>query len=207
MKRDIIVIGASAGGVEAIPRLLSSLPAEIPAAFFVTLHIPATSESKMPELITRRGNLPAEHPSNGTPIRQGHVYVAPPDHHLVLNSDGIQLSRGPKENRHRPAIDVMFRSAARAYGERVAGVLLTGNLDDGVSGLCEIHRHHGITVVQDPQDAIFPGMPCNALHALRPDHCLRLEDIERLLARLPSSPPGGRNISKGTKRRCLNPGR
>ncbi|HVV71141.1 MAG TPA: chemotaxis protein CheB [Verrucomicrobiae bacterium] len=194
MKRDIIVIGSSAGGVEAIPRLLGSLSARIPAAFFVTLHISPTSESLMPTLIARQGHLPAEHPRDGTPIRQGHIYVAPPDHHLVLTSDGIRLSHGPKENRHRPAIDVMFRSAARVFGNRVAGVLLTGNLDDGVSGLQEIQRHQGVTVVQDPDEAPFPEMPRNALNALRPDHCLRLADMERLLAHLPCSTTGGRNM-------------
>ena len=187
VKRDIIVIGASAGGVAALPRLLGSLAAHFPAAFFVTLHMAPHSPSLMPLLISRRGLLPAQHPADGAPIRPGHIYVAPPDYHLLLERNVVRLSHGPKENRHRPAIDVMFRSAAEVYGRRVAGVLLTGNLDDGVAGLREIHRHHGLTIVQDPAEAPYPEMPRNALHALAPDHCLNLKQIESLIADLPKS--------------------
>jgi two-component system chemotaxis response regulator CheB len=191
VNRNIIVIGASAGGVEAVPRLLGSLPANIPASFFVTLHVPAFNESLMPMLISRSGALPAEHPRNGTPIRPGRVYVAPPDYHLILGEDVVHLGHGPKENRHRPAIDPLFRSAARVYGERVAGVLLTGYLDDGVAGLRDIQQHNGLAIVQDPKDAAYPEMPRNALRGLHPDHCLPLKQIESLLARLPSSNFGG----------------
>jgi len=199
VKRNIIVIGSSAGGVEASPKLLGSLSSNTPAAFFVTLHVTPNSESYMPSLITRRGHLPAEHARNGTLIREGRVYVAPPDYHLVVGERGISLSHGPKENRHRPAIDVMFRSAARAFGDRVAGVLLTGSLDDGVAGLQEIQAHSGLTVVQDPSEALFPEMPRNALQTLNVNHCLPLEQIERLLCRLPCSSNGGRKM-KGRKR-------
>ncbi len=157
----------------------------------------------MPKLITRHGSLPAEHPRDGAPIRSGRVYVAPPDHHLLVGPDIIRLSHGPKENRHRPAIDPMFRSAANVYGNRVAGVLLTGNLDDGVAGLQQIHEHHGLTIVQDPEEAPYPEMPRHALQALRPDHCLRLEEIEHLLHTLPDSAFGGRKM-KGKKRSRLS---
>ncbi len=194
MKRNIIVIGSSAGGVTAIPRLLSSLAEGTPAAFFVTLHVAPDTESYMPALIARQGNLPAEHPRDGTAIRQGRVYVAPPDFHLILERNIIRLSHGPKENRHRPAIDLMFRSAAEVYRERVVGVLLTGNLDDGVAGLQEIQHRSGLTVVQDPSEALFPQMPCSALKALEPNYCLPLKQIEQLLARLPLSSRGGRNM-------------
>jgi two-component system chemotaxis response regulator CheB len=191
VNRNIIVIGASAGGVEAVPRLLSSLSANIPAAFFVTLHIPPYSESSMPKLITRKGSLPAEHPRDLTPIRNGRVYVAPPDYHLMLDRELIRLSHGPKENRHRPAIDPLFRSAAKIHAQRVAGVLLTGNLDDGVAGLAEIQERGGLAIVQDPIDASFPDMPRNALHSLEPDHCLSLAEIEKLLGRVAGPALGG----------------
>jgi two-component system, chemotaxis family, protein-glutamate methylesterase/glutaminase len=191
VNRNIIVIGASAGGVEAVPRLLSSLRRDIPAAFFVTLHISPHTESVMPELIARRGELPAEHPKDRTRIQQGRVYVAPPDYHLMLEDGFVRLSHGPKENRHRPAIDPLFRSAAENYGNCVAGVLLTGNLDDGVAGLQRIQEYGGVAIVQDPADAPYPEMPRNALRAFEPDHCLNLREIERLLSRLPSPDSGG----------------
>lgn len=187
LNRNIIVIGASAGGVEALPRLLGSLRPGFPASFFVTLHVSPRNESYLPKLISRRGSLPAEHPRHGARIRPGRIYVAPPDYHLTVGRDVVCLSHGPKENRHRPAIDPLFRSAARHYGNRVAGVLLTGNLDDGVAGLLEIREHHGLTIVQDPEEAPFPDMPRNALLAMQPDHCLKLREIEDLLKNLPGS--------------------
>ena len=198
------MIGASAGGVEAIPRLLSSLPADIEAAFFVTLHVSARTTSILPTLISRKGCLPAHHPKAGTPIRPGHVYVAPPDYHLLLESDRVRLNHGPKENGHRPAIDAMFRSAAYAYGDRVAGVLLTGFLDDGVAGLQEIQRHCGLSIVQNPSEAAYPQMPLNALQALRPDYCLPLKEIEGLLARLPGAAFKGRTMKARTKKSSLS---
>lgn len=194
MKRNIIVIGASAGGVEAVPRLLSSLKGDIPAAFFVSLHISPYMESLMPRLISREGELHAQHATHGMPIRPGMVYVAPPDYHLLVGPDVVRLSHGPKENRHRPAIDPMFRTAAKTYGDRVAGVLLTGNLDDGVAGLRTIQQNCGLTIVQDPVEAPFPAMPRNALEAFEPDHVLKLKDIEKLLAQLPNSSFGGRKM-------------
>jgi two-component system chemotaxis response regulator CheB len=174
--------------------LLGSLSADIRAAFFVTLHISPHAPSILPALISRSGQLPAEHPKDGTTIRHGRVYVAPPDYHLTFETDIIRLSHGPKENRHRPAIDAMFRSAAKVYGDRVAGVLLTGFLDDGASGLVDIHRNCGLSIVQDPAEAAYPEMPRNALQALRPDHCLPLKEIEKLLAQLPNSAFGGHKM-------------
>lgn len=187
--------------MEAVPRLLSSLKRDIEAAFFVSLHISPHNESLMPHLISRRSQLRVEHARHGAPIRPGWVYVAPPDYHLMLGPDVIRLSHGPKENRHRPAIDPMFRTAARVYGDRVAGVLLTGNLDDGVAGLREIQQHGGLAVVQDPAEAPYPEMPRNAIETLGPDHVLKLEDIEGLLAQLPNSSSGGWKMKakKGVK--------
>lgn len=186
-----------------MPRLLGSLPVGIPAAFFVTLHISPDNESIMPRLISRRGVLHAEHPRHGTRIRPGRVYVAPPDYHLMLGQGVVLLSHGPKENRHRPAIDPLFRSAAQVYGEQVAGVLLTGNLDDGVAGLSEIKRHRGLTIVQDPAEAAYPDMPTNAMRTVHPDHCLPLKQIENLLKKLPDSVFSGGNM-KGKRKPRLS---
>src|SRR4051812_13953252 len=158
-KKDIIVIGASAGGVEALSRLVHSLPADLPAAVFVTVHFPRTSQSVLPRILSRAGSLPAVHPKDGEPIRRGTIYVAPPDQHLLLVNGAVRLVRGPTENGNRPAIDPMFRSAAVAYGDRVIGVVLSGNLDDGTAGLMSITRRGGVGVAQDPEDALFSSMP------------------------------------------------
>ena len=181
---DIIVIGASAGGFDAIQKLVGTLPADLPAAVFVTLHIYERSEGILPELLRRAGPLPAAHPVDGEPILAGRIYVAPPDLHLVLAPGRIQLSHGPKENMQRPCINVMFRSAAAAYGERVTGVLLTGLLDDGAAGLWEIQQHHGATMVQDPEEATFRSMPDSAIRGLNVQYIVRLEEMGPLLARL-----------------------
>lgn len=181
---DIIVIGASAGGFDAIQTLVRTLPADLPAAVFITLHIYERSEGILPELLQRSGRLPAALAVDGEPTRAGRIYVAPPDHHLVLAPGRIQLSHGPKENMQRPCINVMFRSAAAAYRERVAGVLLTGLLDDGAAGLWEIQQHHGATVVQDPDEATFRSMPDSAIRGLNVQYIVRLEEMGPLLARL-----------------------
>jgi two-component system chemotaxis response regulator CheB len=131
VKRDIMVLGASAGGVEALSRVVGHLPQTIPATFLVTLHLSPFAESNLPRILERAGSLPAKHPEDLEPLRKGIIYVAPPDFHLILEEDGIRLGHGPKENRHRPSIDVMFRSASKAFGPRVAAVLLTGILDGG----------------------------------------------------------------------------
>jgi two-component system chemotaxis response regulator CheB len=185
---DIIVIGASAGGVEALQRVISGLRPDIPAALFVVLHISPWSISRLPEILMRSGPLPASHPSNGTPIQTGHIYVAPPDQHLLLNDGHVQLGAGPKENRHRPAVNVLFRSAALAYGPRVIGLILTGALDDGTSGLWEIKQHGGKAIVQDPSDALFADMPRSALENVSVDHAVPLEEIAPLLTALAGQP-------------------
>src|SRR5690348_12303782 len=132
---DIIVVGASAGGVEALMSIVGDLPGNLPAAVFVVLHIPAESPSFLPSILSRSGPLLASHPENGAEIEYGHIYIAPPDQHLLVENGTMRIVRGPKENRHRPAIDPLFRSAALAYGPRVVGVVLTGGLDDGTAGL------------------------------------------------------------------------
>ncbi len=179
----IVVIGASAGGVEAIGSLAAALPADFAAAVMVVLHIGA-HKSVLPWLLNQRGPLPACHPRDGDPIRPGHIYVAPSDHHLLVEPGRVRLTRGPRENWARPAVDPLFRSAARAYGLGVVGVILTGGLNDGTAGLFEIKRHGGLAVVQDPDEAASPGMPRSALKHVVVDHRLPLAAIPALLARL-----------------------
>jgi two-component system chemotaxis response regulator CheB len=159
VKRDIIVIGASAGGVEAFRALAAALPPDLPAAVFVVIHTSAESPGLLPQLINREGGLPAIEAENGAPVLPGRIYVARPDHHLTLDDGRLRVWAGPSENRHRPAIDPLFRSAAYNYGPRVIGVVLTGYLDDGAAGLGVIKERGGIAVVQDPDDALVPSMP------------------------------------------------
>jgi two-component system chemotaxis response regulator CheB len=185
--RDIVCIGASAGGVEALTRLVAPLPRDLAAALLVVLHVPARG-SVLPDILRRAGDLPVAHADAGDPIERGRIYVAPPDLHLVVDNGAVALVRGPKENGHRPAIDPLFRSAARGYGSRVVGVVLSGALDDGSLGLADIKRAGGLTLVQDPDEALYPSMPARAIEHVRPDHVLSIEEIAALLARLsPSS--------------------
>jgi two-component system chemotaxis response regulator CheB len=182
-RRDIVVIGASAGGVTALRSLVSQLPADFPAALMVALHVGA-HPSVLPALLQSAGPLRASHAANGEPIIAGRIYVAPPDHHLVIEPQALHLTRGPKEHHSRPAIDPLFRSAALAYGPRVIGVVLTGQLDDGTAGLQAIKACGGLAIVQDPRDAEHPSMPMSALHHVDVDHCLPLEGIVRTLMQL-----------------------
>lgn len=182
--RDLIVVGASAGGVEALRMLVAGLPADLPAAVAVVLHLPAGGTSALSNILRRFGTLPTVTATSGTPIRPGTVYVAPPDHHLLVVDDQFALSHGPTENGYRPAINALFRSAALAQGTRVIGVLLSGVLDDGVAGLVSIATQGGLTVVQDPKDALYPGMPRNALRYLTPDHVIPAADIGPLVGKL-----------------------
>jgi two-component system chemotaxis response regulator CheB len=181
----IITIGASAGGVEALQSLVRELPADLPVPIFVVLHLSADSPGLMPAILSRAGTLVAKHPDDGEAIAPGRIYVAPPDTHMLVDPAGrIRLSRGPKENRFRPAIDPLFRSAAHAFGPRVVGVVLTGALDDGTAGLWAIKRHGGLAVVQDPKDAFVPSMPLSALRYVDVDHCVPLARVAPLLRRL-----------------------
>jgi two-component system, chemotaxis family, protein-glutamate methylesterase/glutaminase len=185
---DIIVIGASAGGVEALQQLTRGLPANIPAAIFIVLHIPPASPSLLPNILNKSGPLRARHAINGETIERGKIYIAPPDHHLLVERERMRVVRGPKENRARPAVDPLFRSAAHAYGTRVVGVVLSGTLDDGTAGLAAIKRRGGLTVAQDPEEALYPGMPQSARENVALDHCLPLAGIAPLLGRLASTP-------------------
>ena len=166
--RDIVVVGGSAGALEALKALLPALPGDLPAAVFVVVHIGASAHSVLPEILSRAGPLPAETAKDGARFESGCVYVAPPDHHLLLDRGRIALRRGPRENLARPAIDPLFRSAAAEFGSRVIGVLLSGMLYDGASGLRAIKRCGGVAVVQ--ADASYPEMPRHALQATEVDH-------------------------------------
>lgn len=179
---DIVAIGASAGGVEALRTLVRNLPADLPAAVFVVVHFPEGVPSMLPHILDRAGPLRAVHPEDGTPIKTGHIYVAPPNLHLLVKNGTIRLARGPKENRHRPAIDPLFRTAAFAYGPRVVGVILSGADRDGSAGLWAIKQCGGVAVVQDPDEALFPKMPEGTLQYVDVDYCLPLDEIAPLLA-------------------------
>jgi two-component system, chemotaxis family, protein-glutamate methylesterase/glutaminase len=185
---DIIVIGASAGGVEALITVVSSLPKDLPASVFIVLHVSAQSPSILPEILNRRARMEARHPKDGDKIRMGRIYVAPSDHHLTVEEGYVRVVRGPRENRYRPAIDPLFRSAARVYGPRVVGVILTGALDDGTAGMVAIKSRGGISIVQDPEEALYPGMPRSAIENAKIDYIMSLDEIGPLLVRLAHEP-------------------
>ena len=184
--QDIIVIGASAGGVEALQVLVSELPPDLPAALFITIHIPAVLKSELPNILKRAGRLPAIHPSANETIEPGVIYIAPPDRHMLVEGDRVSLWKGPRENRHRPAINPLFRSAAMCCGARVAGVVMTGTLDDGSAGLWLIKRNGGVTIVQ--QDPLFPEMVRNACEYVEIDYEVTLSLMGSLLTTLARGP-------------------
>jgi two-component system chemotaxis response regulator CheB len=177
VERDIVVIGASAGGVEGLRQLVQSIPDRVGISIFVTVHFPSYGTSMLPRILSRVANVPVFHPSDGEAIVPSRVYVAPPDFHLLLERSRIRLVRGPRENGHRPAIDPMFRSAAVAFGPRVVGIVLTGNLDDGTSGLAAIKRHGGLSLVQSPEDALFPSMPQSAIEHMVVDRVAPIRNM------------------------------
>ena len=184
-QRNIIVIGTSAGGVEALSRLVRELPSGFPASLFVVCHFPTEGRSVLPEILSRSGPLLACHASDGEAFYPGQIYVAPPDHHLMLGPDDLmRLSRGARENHHRPAIDPLFRSAARYHGDRVIGVVLTGGLSDGTAGLLAIRNAGGIAIVQDPRDAPVAAMPQNAFTIAGADYIATASELVPLLITL-----------------------
>jgi two-component system chemotaxis response regulator CheB len=188
--RDVLVIGASAGGVEALIFLARNFPRDLPAAVVVTVHLPPQGGSVLDELLNRAGPLTAVFAAEHDRLRKGFIYIAPADRHLILEGDFFTLGQGPRENNSRPAIDPMMRSAALCCGSRAIGVVLTGTLSDGASGLWAVDQCGGMTVVQDPDDADFPDMPANALNRLRPDHVVKLKEMPQLLMSLVKQPAG-----------------
>jgi two-component system, chemotaxis family, protein-glutamate methylesterase/glutaminase len=181
---DTIVIGASAGGVQALMTLVADLPSDLPAAVLIVLHIPADAPSLLPEILARNSTLPVAAAENGELLEPRRIYVGPPDHHLLIERHQIRLVHGPKENLHRPSIDALFRSAARWTGPRTIGVVLTGARDDGRAGMHAIQQRGGITIVQDPNDAAFPSMPLSVLQTITVDYSVPLREIAPLLDRL-----------------------
>lgn len=180
----IIAVGTSAGGVEALKQLVRALPVDFPAALLIVIHMPARVPRLLSAILDRCGTLPAVDASEGQQIEAGHIYVGVPGYHLLVDGDCLRLSHATEENRFRPSIDTLFRSAAAAHGSRVVGVVLTGQLDDGTSGLSAIKDRGGVTVVQSPDDAQYPSMPLSALQHVDIDHVSDLSSMPGLLTRL-----------------------
>jgi two-component system chemotaxis response regulator CheB len=210
--RDIIVIGASAGGVEALFTLARMLPRNLPAAIFIVLHIPADSPSLLPEILGRAGPLKVTQAKDNEDIVHGHIYIAAPDNHLLLEEGHMRIVHGPIENRHRPAIDPLFRSAALAYGPRVAGVILSGALDDGTAGMLAVKRRGGIAIIQEPGEAFYPCMPRSVEAHVEVDYILPVAEIAPLLTKLASEAgpkeeggdPMSENLEKEVKKAELD---
>lgn len=186
----MIAIGASAGGVEALKEIVRGLPPDLPASILIVSHLSPHYPTYLPKILSNAGALPVTHPHNGEQIKSGHVYLAPPDHHMVVRHGRLYLRQGPKENFARPAIDPLFRSAALAYGSQLVGIILTGAQNDGTSGLWAIKECGGMTIVQDPEDAYFPNMPQSALDKVKVDYCLPVTEIAPVLVRLANDMAG-----------------
>jgi two-component system chemotaxis response regulator CheB len=186
--KRIVVIGGSAGSLDPMLQLFSQLRSDLDASYFIVQHIGSNSPQYLPQLIARSGVIPAQAAQSEHPFTSARAYVAPPDYHLIIRDGSTVLSHGPRENRSRPAIDPLFRSAAVEYGTSVIGVLLSGMLDDGSAGLVAIKRCGGTTIVQDPQEASYPDMPNSALAALDVDHCVPVAEMAALIERLVREP-------------------
>lgn len=182
------MIGASAGGVDALVKVVGALPPELPAAVFVVLHVAPTHSSVLPDILARSGALPVTAARDGEHFERGHVYVAPPDVHLLIAGGHIRLTHGPRENGHRPAVDPLFRSAARAYGNRTIGVILSGTLDDGTAGLRFLKRRGGAAVVQHPDDAAYSGMPESAIGNVAVDRVVPAAEVAAAICALIDKP-------------------
>jgi two-component system chemotaxis response regulator CheB len=189
--RDIVVIGTSAGGLEVLDRLIGQLPTDLPAAIFITQHMaPESSGSALLSVLGKHKAFACKLAVAGEPFEKGRIYIAPPDHHLLVKKTSVLVTKGARENRYRPAIDPLFRSAAVTHGPSVIGIVLTGMLDDGTAGLIAIKKCGGVTVVQDPKEAAYPEMPQSALNNLKIDHCLPVAAMGRLLEKLTSEQHG-----------------
>ena len=204
-RRDIVVVGASAGGIEVLEKLLAALPWDFPASTFIVLHTSEDSPGLLPDILNRSSKVPVMYAVDNAPILPSRVYVAPAgQRHLLLERGRTRLVPGPRENRHRPSIDVLFRSASQAYGSQVVGVVLSGHLDDGSAGLASIKQRRGLAIVQSPDEAIVPSMPLNAIESTEVDFVLSAEEIGPKLVELTKSEAleqvqpissGGRNMA------------
>jgi two-component system chemotaxis response regulator CheB len=199
--RDILVIGGSAGAMQPLRAILAALPKDFPAAVFVVMHVSPGSPGLLADILNLWGMLPASNAVDREPIRHGRIYVAPPDHHLLIHRGAVHVARGPRENRFRPAIDPLFRTAARFYGPRVMGLLLSGGLSDGVYGLMLVKNAGGVAIVQNPQDAEIPDLLHNALEHVEADFVAPAVEIAPLLMKLASEP-----IAQAAATTSSNPG-
>jgi two-component system chemotaxis response regulator CheB len=190
-KRDIVVIGASAGGLEALTAIVRQLPASLQACLLIVQHTRANGNGVLPQILERASELPVSFAENGDPIEPGHIYVARPDCHLLVTAAGLRVARGPRENGFRPAIDPLFRTAAREFGPRVVGVILSGALSDGTFALNVIKHQGGVAIVQDPEEALIPSMPRSAMNAVDVDYVLAASRIAQTIERLSRMPTGG----------------
>jgi two-component system, chemotaxis family, protein-glutamate methylesterase/glutaminase len=184
----IIVIGASAGGFEALKILMAGLPRGFTTPIFIVWHMSPDVPGILPQVLNKANTIVAAHAYNNEVIQPNRVYIAPPDHHLLIDEGKVLVTHGPKENRFRPAVDPLFRSAAYTYGNKVIGVILSGALDDGTAGLWAVKHYGGIAIVQDPRDAEVPSMPENAMREVAIDHCVQISQLPELLVRLSTEP-------------------
>ena len=196
---NLVVIGASAGGLQALLDIFLELTPQVAVPILVVVHTPAGRESNLPDVLSRGSNLPVSFVERDQVLRNGHVYVAPPDQHVLVTGTGATLNHGPKENGFRPAIDPLFRSAARIHGSRVMGIILSGALDDGVYGLKMIKDAGGVTVAQDPAEAVVPSMPLSALRYVAVDHVLRTRSIAALISESAGTPEEKTAMARKTK--------
>ncbi len=199
----LVVIGASAGGVEALRQVVAGLPADLPAAVCIVLHLAPGSPSALAGILDRVGRLRCHAAVNGDPLRSGEIIVAPPDRHLVIANGRVKLTVGPRENGHRPSVDVLFRSAAKGHQGRVIGVVLSGTRDDGTAGLAVIKAHGGLAIVQDPDEALYDGMPTSALAHVHVDEVARSDEMAGVIVRMvseefPAPAPAGENPNPGS---------
>lgn len=190
--KDIVVIGSSSGGISALQELARTLPAELPASVMIVQHLAPDHASQLPQILQRLTSLRVSHPQHGETLQRSCMYVAPPDQHMMLEGGKMLLTRGPKENRSRPSIDVLFRSAAYEYGPRVIGVVLTGTLHDGTAGLWSVKHLGGTAIVQDPHDAHEASMPESALRYVDADHVTAISDLSSLLVRIVATEPSSK---------------
>lgn len=201
--KDIVVVGSSAGGIEALLEFTRLLPKDFNATIFIVQHLAAYYRSSLDKLLTKRCALKVTFAKHGEAYQKGHIYLAPPDHHLLLDGEKMLVTKGPKENRFRPSIDALFRSAAYNFGERAIGIILSGLLDDGASGLWNIKRLGGTAVVQDPEDALHDSMPKNAMQQVDVDYAVKIGDLPDLLKRLTSQSTTQKSTTNGPENELL----
>ncbi len=182
--RNIVVVGASAGGVEAIMEMVKGLPVDLPVAMFIVQHIPAYARSRLDTILQAHTKLRVKQAVDGEAITAGTIYIAIPDRHLLVENDRVVVSKGPRENRFRPAVDALFRSAAQSYRERVIGIVLSGALNDGTSGMWTIKRSGGTALVQEPSEAMFSDMPEGVMQYSKVDYIKRVAEIGPLLSKI-----------------------